>query len=285
MATLNAKILTAGKLVLSNALLGITPAKIHSFKCGDTFGFTPDSNDTAPRGNLVFQTDAASISTSRLSDDTVRYVCSITEQHGPFIVGNLVLYIQDELGNILPFISVVLPVPIQKLNSNPIVTPSGYEVPGTRLSFNVELKHSDEVIIATVNVVTPTYGFLPSFETEAEVPIGAALNYKNFVISHHTVVKRPVLGTLDGNAIRWGIPFTQQINDPNFGHLDGGDDSQPHHYYDGIEIIFGNFYTTPELNYTYPVYGGGSYTENLVAVLGGATYTMTGLVQVNYVPS
>ena len=285
MPTLNAKILTAGKIVLSNALLGISPAKVHSFGCGDLFGFTPDSNDVAPRGNIVFQADAAAISTSRLAEDTVRHVCSITEQHGPFTVGNIVLYLQDDKGNILPFISVVLPVPIQKLNSNPIVTPSGYEVPGTRLTFNVELKHSDEVTIATVTVVTPTYSFLPSYETEATVPIGAALNYKNFVISHHTVVKRPVLGTVDGNSIRWGIPFTQQINDPDFGHLDGGDDSQPHNYYDGAELIFGNFYTTPETNYTYPVYGGGGYTDNIVAVLGGATYTVSGLIQINYVPS
>lgn len=287
MPTLDAKILTAGKTVISNALLGVTPAQPHSFSCGDEFGFDPDATDTAPRGNLVFTGDAAAITSHRLAEDTVRYVCQITEQHGPFTLGNLVLNVMNDSGSVVPFISVVFPVAVQKLNSDPNATASGYQVPGTRLAINIELKHTDEVEIASVTIVTPDFAFLPSFETEATVPVGAALTYKNFVISHHTIVKRPILGTVDGNAIRWGIPFSQQINDPGFGQLDGGDDSEDHFYYDGLEIIFGYFYLTPESAFTYPSYGGGAYTDSLVLSLGNALYDMSnsGLVSTNYVPS
>jgi hypothetical protein len=284
MPVLSAKILTAGKTAISNALLGVSPAKPHSFKCGDEFGFTPVTTDISPRGLLTFTGQATAIAATRLSADTVRYVCSISEQWGPFQVGNLILYMLDDAGAIQPFISVVLPVPVQKVQSAPITTVSGYQVPGSRLAFNIELKHSEEVEILSINIITPNYSSLPTFETEATIPPGAALTFKNFVVSHHTVIKKPVLGTVDGNAIRWGIPFYNQINDPGFGQLDGGDDTLPHHYYDGVEIISGNLYITPESSYTYPSYGGGLYTDTLYFTLGGARYDMTGLIAINFVP-
>lgn len=286
MSTLDAKILTEGKSVISDALLGITPAKPHEFRVGDEFGFDPDSNDTAVRGTEVFLGNAAAISSNRLAEDTVRYVCTISEQHGPFTVGNIVLYMVDNLNRIVPFISVVLPVPVTKLNSDPTATASGFQVPGSRLVFNITLKHSDEIEIASVDIVTPNYAQLPTFETEADVPAGASLTFKNAVISYHTVEQRPVLMTVDGNGIRWGMPYYQQINDPDFGHLDGGDASFEHQFYDGIEILFGYFYLTPESVFTYPVIGGGSYAEDPVNSLGNATYLLSDMVvQTNWVPN
>ena len=283
MPVLESKILTAGKTALSNALLGIAPASAHSFNVGDTAGYEPVVSNTAITGNLVFEGLATSITSTRLSEDTVRFVCTITESHGPFEVGNMILFMESIEDGVVPFIEVVLPVAITKTQSDPQLTAEGFQVPGSRLAINIELKHSDEVIIQSVTVITPNYASMPTFETQLDVPAGAALSFRQFVISWHSQTRSPVLATVDGGGIIWGIPYSQQVNDPDFGHLDGGQDGGG---YGGEpdDIVFGYFYTTPEATFVSPYIGGATYTGIVSNIVGGASYTDTAASQTNYLP-
>lgn len=283
MPVLDAQILTAGKAAISDALLGVNEALPHSFLVGDAAAFTPLASMTAVQGSQVFEGSAAAIQATRLSEDTVRYVCTISEQHGPFTVGNLILNMSSEASGVQPFIMVVLPVPIQKQNSDPQFTAQGFRIPGSRIAINIEVKHTEEVEIANVTIITPEYSSLPTYETELDVPVGAALTHKQFVISYHTAVRMPVLGTVDGDNVRWGIPFSQAINHPNFGHIDGGNDGEGYGG-DPSEILFGYFYLTPEAVFTYPSIGGSTYDDTGVASVGNAQYTDTVVGQTNFVP-
>lgn len=283
MPVLDAKILTAGKAAISDALLGVNPALPHSFIIGDSFGFEPTDDMLTVAGTKVFTGDATAISATRISEDTVRYVCSLSETHGPFQIGNLILNMSSLASGVTPFIAVVLPVPIQKQQSDPTFTDQGFQVPGSRVAINIEIKHTEEIEIANVTVITPNYSSLPTFETELDVPEGAALTFKQAVISYHSAVRMPVLMTVDANNVRWGMPFTQGINHPYFGHLDGGTDGEGYGG-DPSEIIFGYYYLTPEATFTYPSIGGADYTGLTSGVVGGASYDDTVLSATNFVP-
>lgn len=272
---LKGRLLDSGLGIFSNALLGLATNYASGFKIGDTYGFEVDKTEIAPRGNIVFEGKTGDIAATRIAIDTVRFVCSISESFGPFYMGNLVLYMQDDDGNEVPFVMVAFPQQVLKTPSADQVTTDGFQVPGSRFAVAIHVKHGDEADDVTVIILPPDYSSLPTFATELEVPPGNALTYKQFVVSYDTRAKTPVMYTVDENNVRWGIPFTQQIMDPRFGQLDGGVDGEG---YGGEpdEIVFGMWYTTNEQDFSNNPVGGASYTDSdNLKVLGGATYTNT----------
>lgn len=271
MAVLEGKILDSGKTIISQAMIGIDTALPHSFQIGDAFGFAPLASDTSITGSLVFTGAGDLVQVSVLAPDTVRYVCNIPESYGPFNVGNLVLYMTDNDGLVLPFFEVVLPVPVRKIQSSSAQSQEGYDVPGTRLAISIQIKHSEETTIAQVDVITPTYSSFPTFYQEVDVPLGIALTYQQFVVSYDTRTKGPVMYTVDADGVRWGQPFTHQLEDPNFGHVDGGFDGEGY----GMEpddIVWGYYYLTPQSAFTNTNIGDALYKSPFMRNIGGATY-------------
>ncbi len=285
MPVLDAKILTAGKTIISDALIGLSLALPSKFLVGTTAGYTPLATDVTVTGSLVHTGTANSITATRIAEDTVRYVCVIEENWGPFDIGNLILFMEDSLGAELPFLEVVFPVKITKVQSDPATTTAGFQVPGSRVAINIELKHTDEATIASVTVITPNYSSLPTFSLDIDVPVGPALTYRQFVVSYDLRTKTPVLFTVDDNNVRWGMPFSQQLEDPDFGHLNGGNDGEG---YGGVAdgIIFGYYYLTTLSQFTLPNIGGSNYTDNVPNTIGNASYLVTTNVglQTNYIP-
>ena len=283
MPVLEAVILDGGKAAISSALIGLDGSAPHSFIVGTEAGGTLDSTIVAVTGEEVFEGGTGSISVSRLSEDTVRYICTISEAEGPFQVGNLLLNLSNLEDGVVPFVHVILPVAITKKQADPTVTTEGYQVPGSRLSFNIEVTHSKDAEIVSVTVVTPTYSTLPMFATEADVPNGAALTYRNFVIQYDTRTKTPVLGTVDQNNIRWGMPYSRNVSDPAFGHLDGGQDGEGYggevdEFIPGLSYI----YLRIDSDFDEPDIGGVPYTATaLPDTIGGASYTATTNVSTN----
>ncbi len=272
---LKGRILDAGKPIISNAILGISSSYATGFKVGDTYGFEVITTETAPRGNVVFEGSTEDVAVTRIAVDTVRFVCSISESHGPFYMGNLVLYMQDDQGNSVPFIMVAFPQVVLKNPSANQITTDGFQVPGSRFAVAIHIKHSDELSDVTVIILPPDYSSLPTFATELDVPPGNALTYKQFVVAHDSRAKTPVLYTVDENNVRWGIPFYQQLMDPRFGQVDGGMDGEGWGG-EAEEIVFGMWYTTEEHNFSDNPVGGASYTDgDNLQVLGGSTYTNT----------
>lgn len=272
MPVLSAKIVNSGKTIISRTLLGVADIYPVGFRVGDEAGFSPDENDTDIRGNLVYEGGAENIQVNQIAEDTIRYVCTISEVFGPFNVGNLMLYLDDGTNSPLPFVQVALPVIVRKTQASPSFTLEEYNVPGARLAISIEIKHSQEAEILSVNIVTPNYSQLPTFGTEAEVPLGAALTFKQFVVSYDSRTKGPVLFTVDANNVRWGMPFSHQLTDPNFGHLDGGVDGED---YGGEpdEILSGYYYLTPSAAFSPYNLGEALYTDTYGRTLGNATYT------------
>jgi len=272
---LKGRILNQGKGIVSAALVGLASSYAAGFKVGDVSGFTVDPTETAPRGEVTFEGKTEDVAVTRVSLDTVRFVCSISESHGPFRIGNIVLYMRDENGNAVPFVMVAFPFAVLKQPSADQVTTDGFTLPGSRFAVAITIKHSDELNDVEVVVLPPDYSSLATFANENEVPPGAALTFKQFVVAYDTRARTPVLFTVDHENVRWGNPFYQQIRDHRFGQLDGGMDGEG---YGGEpdELVFGMFYTTDEADYTENPAGGAAYTDSTVLqTLGGSTYTKT----------
>lgn len=268
------KVLDAGKVIVTNALVGQATSFASEFRVGDQAGFTFDSTETAPRGAIVHTGSQNDIAVTRIAIDTVRFVCSIPEGFGPFQMGNLVMYMENDDNDSVPFLAVSFPYQVLKQPSNDQVTTDGFTLPGTRFAISIELKHSDEETDVIINILPPDYSSLPSFATELDVPPGNSLTFKQFVINYDTRTKSPVLVTIDENNVRWATPLTQQIMDPSFGQLDGGMDGEGYggHAY---ELVWGGWYTTPNSAYTENPVGGAAYTDTQLNTIGGAGYTQT----------
>lgn len=271
MPVLDGKLLKAGKTIISEAMIGVTTALPHHFDVGDGFGFTPSENDTTIVGNKVFTGYGDLVQVSLLSEDTVRYVCNIPENYGPFNVGNMILYMTDNDGDVLPYFEVVLPVVVRKIKSSSAQSQDGYDVPDTRLTISIEIRHSEEAVITSINVITPTYSTLPTFYTEQDVPPGVALTYSQFIVTYDTRTRGPVLYTIDADGVRWGMPFTHQLEDPNFGHVVGGFDGEGYGQ-EPDEIVCGYWYLTPSSAMSSTNIGDALYKSPFMATLGGATY-------------
>lgn len=269
------RILDKGKVIISNAITGLATSYATGFRIGDLAAFDIITSETGPRGTVVFEGSTQDIAVTRIAIDTVRFVCSITEGVGPFTMGNLVLYMQDDKGDSVPFIMVAFPKQVVKTPSNDQVTTDGYTLPGSRFAVAIHVKHSDEATDVVVEILPPDYSSLPSFATENDVPPGNALTYKQYVVNYDTRVKTPVMFAVDEDNTRWGNPFYQQLRDPRFGQLDGGVDGEGYGG-EAAEIVFGMFYTTEDRDFTVNPVGGSTYTDSsILQTVGGATYGQT----------
>lgn len=268
------KVLDAGKHIITNALIGQATSYASSFKVGDLAAFTFDKTEVAPRGTIVHQGSTNDIAVTRIANDTVRFVCSIPEGYGPFTMGNLVMYMEDENNDEVPFLAVAFPATVLKQPSNDQITTDGFTLPGTRFAVSIEIRHSDEETDVIVNILPPDYSSLPTFSTELDVPPASALTFKQFVINYHSAIKGPVLMTIDENNVRWAQPFTQQIIDPNFGQLDGGMDGEGWGN-ESQELVWGGAYGTLDSSYTENPVGGAAYTDTQLQTIGGSGYTPT----------
>lgn len=268
------KVLHDGKIVVTNALIGQATSYACEFRVGDQAGFEFDTNETAPRGAIVHIGTQHDIAVTKIAIDTVRFVCSIPEGFGPFNMGNLVMYMQNDDNESVPFLAVSFPHQVLKQPSNDQVTTDGFTLPGTRFAVSIELKHSDEETDVIVNILPPDYSSLPSFATELDVPPGSSMTFKQFIINYDTRTKCPVLVTVDENNTRWATPLTQQIMDPSFGQLDGGMDGEGYGGH-ADELVWGGWYTSPNEAYTENPVGGASYTDSGLRTIGGSSYTKT----------
>lgn len=272
---LRGRILNPGKVLITNALLGLSATYATGFKVGDMYGFEVDpAIDTAPRGMIVHEATQRDIAVTRVAFDTVRFVCSIPEGAGPFYMGNMVLYMEDENQEPVPFVMVAFPALVHKQPSNDQITTDGFTIPGTRFAISIEIKHSDELTDVQVIILPPDYSSLPAFATELDVPPGSSMTYKQFVVNYDTRVRSPVLVTIDDNNVRWAQPFSTQLLDPHFGQLDGGMDGEGYGG-EAEEIVFGGWYTTPNSAYTTNPVGGATYLFDPQGMVGGAGYTVT----------
>lgn len=278
MADVKAKFLNVGKRLISGALSGFSLVSPSQFKIGTSFGFEPSEDDIAARGTILWTGFQGWIRTKMTGVDTVRHLLIVPEVAGPFMhpagMGNLVLYGANFDGVATPYLSIVLPFQIEKLQADPgIVDSLAMPQPGTRYVFQIDIKHSiNQEAEVTVEVVTPEYASLAFFATEGSVPSPALNPFSQFVVNYDTRSYSPALVTKKSDDTYWGVAFLQNFRDPQFGIFDGGiqgDGHRPSPY----GFISGYFYHTPEDSYI-GVLGGVPYDhdDSNLQIIGGLPY-------------
>jgi hypothetical protein len=258
---------------------GVDKITSSSFKVGTTAGFAPNpAVDTNPRGTITFTGGNNLVRATVIAPNTVRYALTIPENVGPFKVGNVVLYVDNDDAVAVPFVMVSLPYALTKAAALSTVVPNNVNEPGARTVFNITLVHSETATIVSVQIDTPTYASIAQFSTTAAVPAGASLTWQQVVSQYDPRTKSPVFIAKDGGNVLWGMPYAQIISSPTFGHMDGGFDGAGYGADSGWDIINGgdyaNLYLTPNAVYDPTVYGGGNYTDAIqpTDIIGGATY-------------
>lgn len=268
-------LLKAGKSLLTSSLTGFSLFAPIKYELGSDFGFTPDENDTVPRGTVVYTGSALEVQSRQLSEDTARYVITVPETEGPFSFGNIVLYGSMWNADPIPLFSVVLPFLYTKEKSNATVsTGTQYPIPGNRFVVNIAIKHSLEATTVNVTVATPLFSSLAYFTDNTNYPPPALNPWTTFVLHNDTRTSMPAFVVTRGDGTQWGIPTWQSIRDPKFGVADGGQCGDAYAP-TGMTFLWGQTYLTPAAAYKGTI-GGTSYTMpsfNFIGNLGGLGYT------------
>lgn len=267
-------LLKTGKSLLTSSLTGFSLFAPIKYEIGNSYGFTPDENDTVARGSIVYTGSSLEVQSRQLSEDTARYIITVPETAGPFSIGNIVLYGSMWNADPVPMFSVVLPFLYAKEKSlASVVSGTQYPVPGNRFIINITIRHSLEATTVNVTITTPTFSSLAYFTDETNYPPPATNPWTTFVLHNDSRTHMPAMVMTRSDGTQWGIPTWQSIRDPKFGIADGGqmgDGYAP----TGMTFIWGQQYTTPAASFKGSI-GGTSYTmpsSTFIGNLGGLIY-------------
>lgn len=279
MAEAKAVINTPGQILLTQALTGYRLFRPAGFKIASAVGFEPSADATGVNGPVVFEGSKLLVQVKQTSVNTARYVLTVPEGAGPFDIGNIMLFAENDIEEMVPFAFVVLPVPYQKTVSDPNLTTtpdSPFPIPGDRFVCNITIKHSLNATIQSIEVITPTFSSLAFYEDIASIPPPNLNPWDAFVAHDDPRTNTPAMLAKRNDDTYWGIPFWQNFRDPRFGVLDGGIDGDGYKadqsgFLDGQEylmpenkfsgILGGSDYTTPEDEFTGEI-GGLDYGDN-----------------------
>lgn len=114
-------ITNAGLAAASQAMPEGPYIHIVKFQIGSGYGYTPDPNQTALRGNILYGGDSnnpARPTTYRyIGDNTLNVICEIPPAAGPWEFGEIGLFVQDGSGNDYLFAIAVFQSPQTKFSS------------------------------------------------------------------------------------------------------------------------------------------------------------------------
>jgi hypothetical protein len=262
-------LLDSGTAALAQAIAEGTPLQVVAYHIGQGANYNPSTTatDVIPVPP-VYVGDATTIAPSVVSNNEIRYVITLVETLGPFGVGNIMLFLQ--LGDdptLIPYILGVLPVPVPKYASNPPATI------GNRLVFNLTAKYVNIATAFTLNVITPEYASLFNYIDENGLPPATNTAQQQSVLQNLTSTGSPAIAlrrTLDNSW--YLLPFTQRLDDPNYGALSGGVVGDGYVPYYG-DWYAGGFYVTPLSGFNNYLIGGTDWATPTISddpVQGGS---------------
>lgn len=278
MADVKAVILTPGKALLTQALTGYKLFYPSRFDVAPNIGFIPSEGANIPNGPVVFSGNKNLIQARQMAVDTARFTLVIPEGEGPFQIGNIMMYAENDAGTVVPFAYIVLPFQYTKDISDPnlsnVPQNANVPIPGNRFVCNITIKHSITATSMSISIVTPTFSSLAFFDSMDRVPPPVLNPWTTFVSHDDERTNTPALLTRRNDDTYWGIPFWQNYRDPAFGTIDGGIigdgyKARPEGY------AWGNSYLTPNSKYSGTI-GGSSYgtpNSDYNSTVGGLPYT------------
>jgi len=260
-------LLDSGKSALARAIAEGNKLKVGYFRVGLAANFQPSVAATNVAPTSMYEGTAAVIDTSLSNGDEVRYTVTLLEPVGPFNVGNIMLFLQGDSGEKIPYLYGVLPIAVPKYKSNPPATI------GNRLVFNMTAKYTNVSEAFELTVVTPVFASLPNYRDEHDLPQPALATYQQSILQNNTNTGAPALAVRREIDNSWFMqPNFQRLDDPDFGAMKGGvvgDNYLPFYgdYYSG------GVYITPLAGFDRNLDGGASWAvpgEADIPVDGGA---------------
>lgn len=247
-------LLDSGKAALARAIAEGKKIKTVAYRVGQAVNFEPQPNATNVAPVSVYQGTAATIDTSLVNGDEVRYTITLLEAEGPFNVGNIMLFLQDDATQaLIPYLYGVMPVAVPKYRNNPPATV------GNRLVFNMTAKYTNVSEAFSLSVVTPVYASLPNYTNEQGLPNPGQASYQQSILQNNTSTGSPALAMRRELDNSWFInPFFQRLDSPKFGAMDGGIVGDSYLPFYG-EYYAGGFYVTPLAGFDRFLDGGSSW--------------------------
>ena len=246
-------LLNTGKGALAAAIAEGKKLRVGAYRVGQAANFTPlvTALNVAPVS--VYQGDTANIATSLINEDNVRYVVTVPEIAGPFNVGNIMLFLKNDDGVLIPYLYGVLPVAIPKYKNNPPATI------GNKLVFTLTAKYTNVSEAFDLIITPPMYASLTNYRDEYELPNPQASSYQEAVLQNNTVTGSPAMVARRERDNSWFVnTFFQRLDDPSWGTLSGGVVGDNYLPFLG-DYNAGGLYKTPPAGYTANLDGGEAW--------------------------
>ena len=276
--TVKSTIKTAGLALIQGAQTGFSRFAAHSFVLGSGSNYTPVPSGTTVNGSVVFTGTAALIEAKVMSDDTTNYILTVPEGAGPFSFGSIILYANNLDGTPLAYMEASLPFAVQKIFSDPnLSVASPFPLPGSRLIITFSVKTVIGVGDTPINVTVtaPSYSSLAYFPDETTLPPPQTQPWNQFVLHNHSQSGAPALVTKRADDTYWGAGLLQNLTNPNFGTLNGGN-SGDGWLPDPVSFAWGGTYKMTDNDYAGQLGGFGYTTLDpylTQTIIGNRAYT------------
>ena len=275
MANALAYVLDGGIQQILSGSAGLESYSPYSFKVGDQALFVPDTDETQPRGTIVYTGDTTLMQARKVSASEVRFSFIIPEGAGPFNIGNCVMYTMDATGIPTPFAMIVLPFVIPKKVAAYDTGTVGLAVPGNRLLINFTLSQQiatnpGSTVAVTVQVISPQYSNLSYYDTDSNLPAGELMPWNQFILQRSDLTGGPAFVTKDANNQYWVTPFFHDLHSPLYDVLGGGT-AGDNYSQDDFPVLWGHKLSTNNALYRSKIGGAPiKYAGSALNSVGGA---------------
>ena len=261
-------LLNSGKSAVARAIAEGRKLRVASFRIGQAANFSPVINGTNPLPLVVYTGGADAVTSSLINGDEVRYRITLIEPIGPFNVGNIMLYLEDDRqpGVPIPFIHGVLPAPVPKYKQDSTISI------GNRIDINLIAKYVNVSEAFTLNVTVSTLSSLPNYRNELDLPAASLAVHQQVILQNTLATGIPsLIARREVDDSYFSMPFFQRLEDPNFGAIIGGNTGDKYSAFLGGYSGGGRF-NTPSIEFINNIDGGDTWavpSVNDIVVDGG----------------
>src|SRR6266481_5381813 len=209
------QLLNTGRNALVNALITNTPINITKLHISAIPNITLDPAATDVVGGIVYSSSSGNIFADVINSNELRILVKLDQTIGSFLIGNVVLFLDDGT----PFMSGSITTAVQKLVQN---LPS--EV-GNIVTLNMTLTYTNVTTAVNVTILNPLYATLPFITDTNALPIAGFAAYDVYNVQNDVRSGRPVIVfRRASDNTWWSSPIVDPYDSADFGLvvLDGG---------------------------------------------------------------
>lgn len=258
-------LLNPGRARLAAALA--TGAKLRpiAWRLGEAANFEPDPEGIDVIPAVLHQGDATQVKTGVIDTNRIRFEITVGENVGSFLVGNVMLFVDDGFGGLVPFLWAVSPVQVPKVVQSPNTI-------GNRIIFNLVGEFANISTGFNVTIVTEQYAGLPNYDDEYALPLAEEAVYQQGVLQYnHKTFSPAIVARREADNSWYVLPHFQRLDDPEYGYISGGIVTDGYKPYLGSFAAAGN-YRSPAAEYTETKDGGAAWAPSI----GGVEFSLDG---------